>query len=168
MKGFMAIALAGMVSLVGWADSTVTTDYTQDTDLTINVTSGGGTVTYTGKITLTNGAKLRKTGWGIVRLTNAGNSFDGGIEIVEGGVQVDNQGALGGDDHTIWIAAGYASSSVGNRGQLILNGDGIRLKNPIVRTWSISVAHGTNSPRRFSFRLMSSRSALMLALAFHS
>lgn len=58
----------------------------------INVASNV-TVTYSGAITGEGG--IRKSGAGTLVLSNGGNSFEGGVEIVEGVLRVDAAGSIG-------------------------------------------------------------------------
>lgn len=127
-KTLISIACLLAICGVHAAVTTNATDITQATDLTVNATSGN-TVYYTGAITLSGGAKLRKTGWGTIVLANGSNAFAGGIVIAEGALQVDVAGALGGDSTPISIASGSA-----NRGRLMLNVAGMTLRNPITMT----------------------------------
>lgn len=67
---------------------------TQSTDLELTVPSGE-TRTYDKTITLTDGAKLVKKGAGTLVLSAGDNSFDGGIDLQQGTLQADAEGAFG-------------------------------------------------------------------------
>ncbi|MDZ7618249.1 MAG: autotransporter-associated beta strand repeat-containing protein [Patescibacteria group bacterium] len=66
---------------------------------------GGSTTDVSGQVT--GGSAITKTGTGLLRLSNAGNSFTGQLNITAGRVQVTANGQLGG------TAGGTVVSSVG-------------------------------------------------------
>lgn len=106
---------------------------TQSTDLELTVPSGT-TWTYDKTITLTDGAKLVKKGPGTLVLSATDNAFDGGIDLQQGTLQADAEGAFGSQKITM--------STTTSR-LLVFNADNATFPNEIEQTAAGSYAWNT-------------------------
>ena len=118
------------------ADATYSEPIESATNYTISV-ANNAIDTYSGKITLTDGAKLIKTGAGTLALTCGENEMDGGILLSAGKLRADAAGCLG--------TGKIVFDTTSNR-QLIFNAAGATFPNDIEQAayygvaWNVAVS----------------------------
>ena len=118
-----------------FADATYPDPISSATNYTINVTGTSVTNTYSGKITLTDGAKLIKTGAGTLALTCGENELDGGILLSAGKLRADVEGCLG---------TGKITFDTSSNRQLIFNAPNATFPNDIEQVVYYAVAWNVN------------------------